>query len=230
MWVTPLLGLALVTTGCVSSGTIESEGISDLVDQASTVPDAIENEEIAEAVEAAQDEVAELVDSGDTGSDEPVTEEEANDSTSTTPTAPAVVEEPDDTTTTTVDEEPLPVTPDRWAGTYSWTEFVESDVGSNQTLTHEFTLEAGNSTLMEGTYSASGFQTDSKSSVISRLNEGGDLVIYQGEQLSGLQTGNEVGDILVIFQGDPSDPTTALVEINNLNPSIRAQGKYFERV
>ena len=246
-----MVGLAFVTSACVTGGTSESEEGSGLTDEATTALDEIDEEDIAETAEVDENVEAEQADAvdpnadesddlddqangSDSDSSEPVTEEvETTTTTSTTVEEPeetttTTVEEPEETTTTTVEEDPLPVGLNEWAGTYTWTEFVESETGSNQTLTHQFTLVAGDATVMNGTYTASGFQTSVESTVEARLNEGGDLTIFHQELISGLQA-IEPGSLLVIFQGEPSNPITVLGEINNLDQTIRAQGTYFQR-
>ncbi len=128
--------------------------------------------------------------------------------------------------------DPAPAPPDRveaWLGVYQWTEFVPSDVGSNQTMVHELRLDsmADGGGRLTGRLTERGFQTDREVTVQATPDDG--LLAIEVTTLVLGDDSYSPGDILFQLGGDPAEPTTTLGTLATLRIDIAERGRYFTR-
>lgn len=168
--------------------------------------------------------------SGACGSESPGPERSDTSSTPTSIAAPTTAQAPPTSeapptteTPTTSDAPATSVVTEQWGGNFSWTEFVEGDPGSNQTLGHMLTLEFDGEEL-SGQFSQLGFQTFIETDVVAGPNADGsiDIVVVDAEPAR-----YEPGEVLFSLGGDPASPLTTLGSMITLRIDLEPGGTYF---
>lgn len=136
--------------------------------------------------------------------------------TTTTLTPPASTTTTPASTTTSLIETAFDTS--GWAGTYIWSEFVDGDPGSDQTLVHrlELTDVSDDGMAIEGTLSQEGFQTYAVMEVIGAAGDG--FVLIEFVALSEGAAPYREGEVLFGLDGNPQRPETTIVGLATLLP------------
>lgn len=115
-----------------------------------------------------------------------------------------------------------------WLGTYVWSEFVEGDPGSDQTLVHALTLDAisDDGSSIDGTLTQEGFQTYAVMDIRALGDD--ELIVVEFVALGDGSAPYTAGEILFRLEGEPGRPTTTVEALVTLVPDPDP-GVLFER-
>lgn len=107
---------------------------------------------------------------------------------------------------------------EQWAGTYVWTEFVEGDTGSDQTLDHrlELTEPSADGTSIGGRLTQEGFQTFAVMDVLGVSGDG--FILVEFVSLTDGSAPYVEGEVLFRLDGNPQRPRTTIAGLAALVP------------
>jgi hypothetical protein len=108
-----------------------------------------------------------------------------------------------------------------WAGSYIWSEFVEGDPGSDQTLIHRLELSdvSEDGATIAGTLVQEGFQTFAEMEVRGVAGDG--FILVEFVALSEGSAPYTDGDVLFRLGGNPARPETTVEGLVTLLPDPR---------
>ncbi|MDH3248992.1 MAG: DUF5991 domain-containing protein [Acidimicrobiia bacterium] len=118
--------------------------------------------------------------------------------------------------------------PSAWLGTYVWSEFVEGDPGSDQTLVHVLSLDglSEDGSTIDGTLTQEGFQTYAVMDI--RAIGDDQLIVVEFVALGEGSAAYSAGEVLFRLEGEPGRPTTTIESLVTLVPDPDP-GVLFER-